>query len=408
MTKRIVKVFSVILAVMLLSYIGYQTYMVMYPDYKTEVAMISAVEDSISATGIVVRNETVIDNNSSGGGIRNYLVGNGDKVAKDSNVAELYATPEDALDSLMLSLMKEEMELLDQIASGHRTAGKNLDSVISRIYSLLAEISQKMTQDNYADISSYRLQLLELLNSYMLAVNGYVDVDARQAELEVKIAVLESRNLSPIGYITTPIAGYFISMVDGNEESLDKTSIMNMPIADIEAIAKDKSIVADTSRCKIVSDYVWYYAAVVDISSADRFKPGMELLTLDFSYAGVTSLPVDVISVRTDEQTKKAVVILECAVLNTSLADLRCEEANISFSNITGIMVKRSALRMEEGVQGVYVKYGTSVIFKEVNIIYEYGDYVVSKPDSTDQKRLALYDEIITEGKNLYVNKELR
>jgi hypothetical protein len=405
MTKRIVKVFSVILAVMLLSYIGYQTYMVMYPDYKTEVAMISAVEDSISATGIVVRNETVIDNNSSG--IRNYLVGNGDKVAKDSNVAELYATPQDALDSLMLSIMTEEMQLLDQLASGHRTAGKNLDSVISRIYSLLAEISQKMSQDSYADISSYRLQLLELLNSYMLAVEGYVDVAARQAELAAKIAELEGRNLTPIGYIATPIAGYFISMVDGNEETLDKTSILEMPVADIETIANDDSIVADTNRCKIVSDYVWYYAAVIDISHADRFSPELEL-TLDFSYAGVTSLPVKVVSVRTDEQTKKAVVTLECAVLNTSLADLRCEEANISFRNITGIIVKRSALRIEQGVQGVFVKYGTTVIFKEVHIVYEFGDYVVSQPDSTDPNRLALYDEIITEGKNLSVDKELR
>ena len=69
--------------------------------------------------------------------------------------------------------------------------------------------------------------------------------------------------------------------------------------------------------------------------------------------------------------------------------------------------MERGALKMVDGKLGVYVKYGSTVEFRAVDVIYETDDYVISRNDASNSETLKLYDEIITEGKELYVGKEL-
>ncbi len=47
------------------------------------------------------------------------------------------------------------------------------------------------------------------------------------------------------------------------------------------------------------------------------------------------------------------------------------------------------------------------VRFKEVDIIYETEDFVLSSVTEGSSSLLSLYDEIITQGKNLYVDRDL-
>ena len=61
-------------------------------------------------------------------------------------------------------------------------------------------------------------------------------------------------------------------------------------------------------------------------------------------------------------------------------------------------------------MQGVYVKYGSEVIFKQVHIIYSDDDYVIcsENPDPEllfNGTTITIYDEIIVEGENLYNGK---
>jgi hypothetical protein len=190
------------------------------------------------------------------------------------------------------------------------------------------------------------------------------------------------------------------------EEKIDKDRVFSMAVGDIEALAADSGGEAAAGKCKIISDYVWYYAALMDSETAAKFAVG-DALTLAFNYDKIPSLPAEVAEIRLDDRSGRAAVILECAILNSSITELRLEDAKISFLNHSGIVVNRGALRIEDGVLGVYVKYGSTIIFKRVHTIYETDDYVVSLPDNSDPDRLAVYDEIIVEGKDLYVGKTL-
>lgn len=405
MTKRIAKFFLFLLAAVLLVYVGFQVYMIAYPSYKSQVALIKTVEDTVATEGIVVRNETVIEGDS-GGGVYNYLVSNGDKVAKGATVAEIYATPQDALDSLMLSLYQEELEILKRATDQGRTAGTNLDSLTSRIQNTLNMISTNRAYQDYEGLAQIKLDLMELLNSYDVASGNELDTAVRVAELEAHIAELQARNVTPIGYLTAPEEGYFIASSDGMESAVNKSSVMDMSIDEIVTLTNGQGAGEAGESGKLVSDYVWYYVAVIDASSADRVQPGMSLM-LDFAYSAVSSLPVKVVDVKTEEGSAKAVVIVECNIFNAALTELRFENASLSFRNYSGFIIDRSFLRVEDGVVGVYVKYGSTVQFRELDIIYETDTYVVSRPDSSNSNLLAMYDEIITQGRDLYVGKDL-
>ena len=60
-------------------------------------------------------------------------------------------------------------------------------------------------------------------------------------------------------------------------------------------------------------------------------------------------------------------------------------------------------------VQGVYVKYGSQLLFKQVFIIYSGEDYVICSEEPGDEQvygsLLELYDEVVVEGDNLYNGK---
>ena len=130
-------------------------------------------------------------------------------------------------------------------------------------------------------------------------------------------------------------------------------------------------------------------------------------MSVSFNYASVNGLPVKVVDCSVDDETGTAKVIVEGVYLNSDIATLRVEEATIDFQTFSGIKVDRKVLRIENDELGVYVKFGAKVLFKKIEPIFETEDYVLAKPNSSDDDYLELYDEIIVEGKDLYAGKEL-
>ena len=93
--------------------------------------------------------------------------------------------------------------------------------------------------------------------------------------------------------------------------------------------------------------------------------------------------------------------------MNPAASVLRNEDIKIKFTNYRGIRVDKSALRLIDGVLGVYIKFGSLVKFRKVDIIYETEDYIISSATEGSGSVLSLYDEIIVQGKNLYIDRDL-
>lgn len=405
MTKKVVRVLSVVLGVLLLVYFAYQFYMIAYPSYKTEIALMVTVRDSVDVNGIVVRDETAVENST---GIVNFLVGDGDKVALGAAVAEVYSSEETARNNLRLTQLQNELEALQASASLGRASGANIDSVSGRVRDGLAQLGGSVAREDYQQLYALRTELITLLGSFSVSAGRTVDYNAQIAAVRAEIAACESGGTAADSIVYAPVEGFFISTTDGFESRIDNEQLETISAeALLEIITQaENSATIDATHSKIVSDYKWNYAAVVTARQAQSFRVGGTYYA-DFNYALVKNLPMTVTRVTEPDASGRCLVVLECNRLNSSITSLRAQRATINFTQYEGIKISRSALRLKDGREGVYIKYGTTVEFRAIDKVYETDEFIISRADPTDSELLALYDEVIVEGKDIYEGKEI-
>jgi len=398
--KRTLKLVLALLILMVAFYLFFQVYNVANPSYKTTVALEYTVSDSIRCRGIAVRDEMTMS--YGGDAAINFLIDNGEKVAKGSNIAELYSSAEGARNSLIESALLDEADIYKNFSP---SSSGNINSLSAQLYKHLRGVSAAVSTGDYEELSEAKSEMSDKLAAFLSTSGKDLDFGSVQAELTAKSESFSS-GAQPARYLTAEASGYFFNSVDGYEDVINSELLYSFSAEQLISLIETANATTKSGMCKVIDGYFWRFAAVVDGEYAERFRVG-STLSLDFRYASVASLDMVVEEVIPTADGKKAVVVFSCDYLNGDIAALRLEEVEISFRNYTGIRVDRSALKMDNGEFGVYVKYGTSVVFKKVDVIFETDDYIISRNDTTNTETVKLYDEIITEGKELYVGKEL-
>ena len=94
-------------------------------------------------------------------------------------------------------------------------------------------------------------------------------------------------------------------------------------------------------------------------------------------------------------------VYFSCSANLADTLSMRQQEAELIFSQETGLRIPRQALRVkEDGTAFVYVQTGLRAEAKTVELIRDYGDYYVVRGEN-----LRAGDEVIVSGKGLYDGK---
>jgi hypothetical protein len=96
--------------------------------------------------------------------------------------------------------------------------------------------------------------------------------------------------------------------------------------------------------------------------------------------------------------------------MNKRLAGMRIETAEIVLEEHKGLKINSEAVRVVDGVTGIYILRGNVVSFRKIQIAYAGEGYVVAKSihnnsDTTPPLNAELYDEAIIKGKDLYEGK---
>ena len=405
-------VFVIILAV----YISFQVYKVVYPAYRSETAVLFTVTDSVPFTGLAVRNEAVIDFNAVG--TLNFRVNDGDKVAVGSVVADLYSSKSIARDVKIRSMLQSEINALRRAADAGQNTVSNLDSLSEQIHRAMIALSQSIESGSPESIETDRIASLELLSVFASATGTNIDYESAIARIAAEVEAIDRAMLSTSGEIRTDEGGYFASFTDGfehlfydgnmiykNRADFDIEQSEPLGPADIEYLINSDIYRPNSNSCKVILDYTWFFAALVDLKYEPRFFEG-QVLNLDLNYALLRGLPVKIESIVHDEQSDKLMIVLSCEYLNSDMTGLRIEEGEISFKNYKGIRIPRSAIRVVDGAVGVFTKYDNKVLFKKIRYAFETDEYVLATPSELSGE-LKLYDEILLEGKELYDGKSL-
>ena len=114
--KRII---TIIIVVLLLVFIGYQIWRANHSSVVTEAATYASISDTIQAEGVIIRDETLVQQNTAG--VITYDISDGTKIAKDGLIATVYDTAEDATTQQRREQLESQLATLKELNSARTT-----------------------------------------------------------------------------------------------------------------------------------------------------------------------------------------------------------------------------------------------------------------------------------------------
>lgn len=400
---------SALLSVILIAYILYHMSGGFSQNIVTEVAALTTKEETLTIRSSIMRNETVLYAPQSGD--VNYLFSDGDKVAISTKVAEVYPAGGDPEIRKSIIALDRKIRILEQSSSydyGAMSDTASTDRLIWKdIYSFI-EAAEKGSVSGITDLSD---DLLVQLNRRRIIVGSAQNYASKIEALTAEKNALMSRLPASAADIVSETAGYFFSTVDGYENIFSSADIATMTLSDYRAMCAKSA--EDLSRGgyavgKLVTDYRWYTACEVPSEELHNFNTGA-YYDVKFPYNGGTSINMYLYRILSDIGSDTAVLVFRTDVLPEGFSYLRSQTVQIVKSSFTGYRVPVSAVRIVDGVKGVYILRGSKVSFRKVETLFEYDGYFIVKERDEDAEDkaswLAKNDFVIVKGKDLYDGK---
>lgn len=352
-----------------------------------------------SATGFIIRNETVIEDKVNG--ILSYEVSDGGRVAKGGTIATVYSSATDADNRIRIEELDRRIATLSKIQTYNDFNAADITTVNRNIHDALSEVIGS-TQNGSVKSTEYFDILLENMARKQIITGQATDFNGLLTSLKAERDSLKSSSAQTGGTVVSPLSGYVIYSVDGYENSI--------PVDDIDSVTADKlqnvtkTGASGTAVCKIVSDYEWYIAVGIPFSESLKLKQGSSV-TLRTSLQSMPELTATVKYINKQATGEEAVVIFACDTMNSELAQIRTIDMTVVYQEYKGLKVDNRAIRIVDGQKGVYVLLASQVKFVPIDVLWMGENYSIAKQEASEKKVLRIYDEIIVKGKNLYDGK---
>jgi len=360
-------------------YIGVYLYNALANPYETTRAIRYSIEETLPAQGYIVRTETVLDDVGA-----NVLpiVGEGEKVAAGQAIAVEY------LNVGALELASEMRSLRLKIAQLESTRGNNDDASFDAMLELSTIISRNDLRRLDEAVLGIETSVFAVETDISLLQNRLEQLEGRSADTRVIIA---------------QVSGTFSHVVDGFEHIYPDMIYTATPS---ELRTQFSTPYGSYGTGKLITDFKWYYAAIMDYEDASLLSTG-QTKTVQFygAYNAEMEMLVENIGRREDGM---------CVVLFSSdrglhdIAPLRSLRADIVFGEISGIRVPKEAIHLDdENNTFVYLQTSGYAEMVEVEILRITGDsYLVRDgEESSPPTPLRVDSIIIVRANNLYHGK---
>lgn len=393
--SSVLKAFVVLLAVV---FIINQIISSVYKPVKTESAVFYTVSDGLNITGIIIRNEFLVE--YTGNGVMHYVTPDGHRVAKQGVIANVYDT---AAASIMVSEIEEitnKISDLQDILSFNDIEAVNLDLIKQKVEEKTNEFIVATANGDYSKVDEKAYQLLASINRMQSALGTNTDFSVQLTALNARLTELNASLPQVKGQITAAESGYFVSKTDGFETVFSGNALDEITPEHLNSATPKEN--GSNVIGKIVSDYEWYIATNVSINQSLNYKVG-DTLKLLTSVQSSPELTVTVKQINISENGSEAVVVFSCNEMNSELATMRSGPMTVVKAEYSGLRVSKSALRVVDGERGVYVLSGMQINFVPVEILYSNDSIIICKKNN--DSRLKLYDRVVVKGRNLYDGK---
>ena len=405
----------------LLAYFGLQGYLYFSDPLTTTLAYTYQVEESVSLSGYVVRQEQVLEDD--GGGLLRLRREEGERVSRGGAVASVYADQSSLDRQAEISTLESRVEQLQyaQDAAGSSEVSMKLDA---QILQNILEYRQCLTADRMAKAETYGSQLRALVLKRDYTYSENEDLSGQIEALQAQIKELKTQAAGSVRTVTAPVSGLYSAVVDGYETVLTPESLSDMTPSQLSAVRADSTVSSGVG--KLILGDSWYYAASMSAADAeelqeasDALKKAGKSLTLRFAKSVERDLPVTVSRIG-PEENGRCVVVFEGKTYLSRLTLLRQQSAQVVWDSTEGIRVPKEALRMEkvtvnsegqrvtEEATGVYCVVGMEARFKPVEVLYNGSSFLLVRsaaPEDRENLRLRPGDEVIITANGLYDGK---
>ncbi len=396
----------VVIAICVLSYTFYHMISLFGEDISTFAAGVTTETDSLSGTGYIFRDETVL--HSLNGGVVDYLCADGTKVASGQELAKVYSEGSQK--------DRKEVEKLDrQIA----ILEKSSDSSVTNID--IADLQQDIADDYYilvrmlaggqtgelsVQINEFLVGMdkLSVLTEDESTVKGTLEKLKAQKEELIKVsgsAVVESARQG----------GYFYTSADGYEESFSMQSFNELTSESFVELISERRALSNSEGVvygKLADNSQWGFVMEISDKKSDRFEEALTY-TVEFTENNGVGLPMTLARKLDCAERGSALLVFECDRLPERFEFNRCQSVSIELESVSGIYVPKKAVEMIDGSEGVYILRGSVVHFRYIYIVYEGSDYYLVSEEAPDDSfvYLAPNDLIILNGTNLFEGRIL-
>ncbi|MEF9969523.1 MAG: HlyD family efflux transporter periplasmic adaptor subunit [Ruthenibacterium sp.] len=387
-------------------YIIVQLFAILNNSYQTQTVVEDVLADSISCKGILGMTETAAT--YEGGGVLGYVAKNGERVKAGNLVAEVFADKESAQNSAYVQQLTDEITLLTKA----QTASANADAemLLKEMYAEAYDVLDILQNGVYENLRAVKYDLQAAIGKTQIVTGESTGFADRIAALTAqRDAMLAGTNAAQV---LAPVTGYFVAAEDSVSRLYTTEQLQAMTPTELESAADTTPPLNEaTVAGKLIADYKWRYFACVSEKQGEKFKQCMDTgstIYVAFTELSDEQVPAKVVNVTIDAENNLAKIEILCDYINESVVTLEHAQATLTFRNYNGICINKEALRVKDGVKGVYVKYGNLIKFRKIDVLYENDTYLLApKTYTKDVNEVKMYDEVILSGKNLADGKTI-
>ncbi len=384
---------------------------------EVENAVYSASFKSLNADAYIFRDEHPVM--TSGNGTACYFFADGEKVPKGAEILKIYSLDTDAAIQEEINVLGKRIAVLKKSSVAKTYSTTDLETLDSSIASKIDNIIAAVGRGSLKIASLNEDELLILMNrrsSVITASGGYdyvIDI------YQNRIAELQLQLTGPSTVMAASEAGYFYSSSDGYENIFSMDLLNNLTMEEYYALESKlpDEILISRSEGKMVSSVKWYITVCLDkrtVSKLTEGKTATDSYEVKFPYSdnAVVLMKLEEIVSQTNYET--AVMVFSSDSHIESFNYTRAQPVEIITEHYSGLKIPVSAIRVANGVTGVYTLDGTVVRFKTARVLYEENGYCIcALPYAEDLNRLSgavlsLYDPVITSGTGLYEGKIIK
>lgn len=403
---------TAVIAVAIVAYVFLQLMLNVGTILDTEHATYVNISDKAEVQAYLFRDEQIIP--AAASGTNCFLVEEGEKVRRGEEIAITYSNPNDVNIQQKISEIDKRINVLEKSNLSTGASTTDIALLDTQINELMLAIIRQADENDFNKVLREKEELLILMNRRQ-AIIQEEDYSEELVELSKQKARLNA-SLSGSNVVTSsPDSGYFYSTVDGYENSFTIERLENLTADDFETLADsvpDQRII-NKSAGKIVLGSTWYIAVSIDKRTAERFVNG-GTYPIIFQYSNNAQLDMTVERRITRSDKDVTILIFSTKQLPHDFDYSRCQTVELPRTDFEGIRVSTSALRMKDGVTGVYTVIGTKVVFKQTTVLYTYGSYsvcAIPKDPAYPNRRniaysskteLSLHDAVVIDGSEIY------